>query len=70
MEGILVRRKKLVGTLLTILCCMVDFFGNSRKYTKVGEVKRAKGWETKGPAPTLCARAQEGRGKRARPEGK
>jgi predicted heme/steroid binding protein len=48
----------------------VDFFGKSKKYTRVGEVKREKGWETKGPAPTLCARAQEGRGKRERPEGK
>jgi hypothetical protein len=48
----------------------VDFFGNSKKYTRVGEVRREKGWETKGPAPTLCARAQEGRSKRARPEGK
>ena len=48
----------------------VDFFGNSKKYTRVGEVWREKGWETKGPAPTLCARAQEGRSKRARPEGK
>jgi hypothetical protein len=48
----------------------VDFFGNSKKYTRVGEVKREKGWETKGPAPTLCARAQEGRSKRQRPDGK
>jgi len=48
----------------------VDFFGNSKKYTRVGEVRREMGWETKGPAPTLCARAQEGRSKRARPEGK
>jgi predicted heme/steroid binding protein len=48
----------------------VDFFGNSQKYTRIGEVKREKGWETKGPAPTLCARAQEGRKKRDRPEGK
>ncbi|KAN0106782.1 cytochrome b5 [Hyaloscypha variabilis] len=48
----------------------VDFFANSKKYTKVGQVKREKGWETKGPAPTLCARAQEGRSVRARPEGK
>jgi hypothetical protein len=48
----------------------IDFFGNSKKYTRVGEVRRETGWETKGPAPTLCARAQEGRGKRERPEGK
>jgi hypothetical protein len=48
----------------------VDFFGNSKKYTRVGEVKREEGWQTKGPAPTLCARAQEGRSKRHRPEGK
>lgn len=48
----------------------VDFFGNSKKYTRIGEVKREKGWETKGPKPTLCARAQEGRVKRERPAGK
>jgi len=48
----------------------VDFFGNSRKYTKIGQVKREKGWESKGKAPKLCKRAQDGRTKRARPEGK
>lgn len=49
----------------------VDFFAKSNKYHKVGEVKREKGWETKGPAPTLCPRAQEGRPKsRARPAGR
>jgi len=49
----------------------VDFFGNSPKYPRIGYVKREKGWETKGPAPTLCKRAQEGRPtSRKRPEGK
>ncbi|CAG8981760.1 hypothetical protein HYALB_00013977 [Hymenoscyphus albidus] len=49
----------------------VDFFGNSKKYTKIGTVKREEGWETKGPAPTLCKKAEEGRPTaRARPAGK
>ena len=49
----------------------VDFFEKSPKYTKIGQVKREKGWETKGPVPTLCKRAEEGRpSSRARPEGK
>jgi len=39
----------------------VDFFEKSRKYTKVGPVKREKGWETKGEKPVLCQKAQEGR---------
>jgi len=39
----------------------VDFFENSKKYTKIGTVKRKSGWETQGPAPTLCKRAQESR---------
>lgn len=47
-----------------------DFFENSKKYHKIGYVKREKGWETKGPKPTLCKKAQEGRPKRARPSGK
>jgi predicted heme/steroid binding protein len=48
----------------------VDFFEKSPKYPKIGQVKREKGWETKGPAPTLCARAQEGRMKsRKLPDG-
>ena len=45
----------------------VDFFGNSKKYTKVGYVKREKGWETMGPVPTLCSKAQEGRPKKRAP---
>jgi len=45
----------------------VDFFENSGKYTKIGKVKREKGWETMGPAPTLCARAEEGRPKSRQP---
>ena len=49
----------------------VDFFAGSKKYHKVGMVKREKGWETKGEAPKLCRKAQEGRPKsRARPVGK
>jgi len=45
----------------------VDFFEGSRKYTKVGRVKRAKGWETKGEVRELCQRAQEGRPKSRAP---
>jgi predicted heme/steroid binding protein len=49
----------------------VDFFAGSPKYPKIGYVKREKGWETKGPAPTLCKGAVERRPTaRARPEGK
>ncbi len=45
----------------------VDFFENSGKYTKIGKVKREKGWETKGEAPELCARAAANRKPRAPP---
>ncbi|KAF4624449.1 hypothetical protein G7Y89_g13725 [Cudoniella acicularis] len=49
----------------------VDFFEKSPKYTKIGRVKREKGWETKGPAPTLCKKAEEGRpSARPKPPGK
>lgn len=49
----------------------VDFFAGSPKYPKIGYVKREKGWETKGPAPTLCKGAVERRPTaRARPDGK
>lgn len=49
----------------------VDFFANSPKYPTIGYVKREKGWETKGPAPTLCQRAQDARPTaRKRPAGK
>ena len=48
-----------------------SFFEGSRKYTKVGRVKREKGWETKGKAPVLCKKAQEGRPRsRKRPDGR
>jgi len=50
--------------------CRTDFFENSSKYHKVGYVKREPGWETKGPKPKLCKKAQEGRPARKRPEGK
>ena len=45
----------------------VDFFENSRKYTKIGRVKRVQGWEKKGKKPVLCKRAEEGRPKRQPP---
>ncbi|KAI9158575.1 heme/steroid binding domain-containing protein [Paramyrothecium foliicola] len=45
----------------------VDFFGNSKKYTKVGYVKRDKNWLDKEPKRALCAAAQQGRPKRQPP---
>lgn len=39
----------------------VDFFANHKKYTKVGRVKREKGWETKGETPVLCQNANNAR---------
>jgi predicted heme/steroid binding protein len=45
----------------------VDFFSNSKKYTTVGQVKREKGWETKGAIPELCAKAEKSRPKRKPP---
>lgn len=44
----------------------VDFFANSKKYTKVGYVKREEGWLDKLPRRELCAGAQKGRSKRKR----
>ncbi|PQE29449.1 cytochrome b5-like heme steroid binding domain-containing protein [Rutstroemia sp. NJR-2017a WRK4] len=46
-----------------------SFFENSPKYPKIGTVKREPGWETKGPEPTLCERAEKGRKKRTMPTG-
>lgn len=50
----------------------VDFFANSPKYIKVGQVKRPAGWkmEDLGDIPPLCKKADEGRPKRAAPAGK
>ncbi|PBP18547.1 cytochrome b5-like Heme/Steroid binding domain-containing protein [Diplocarpon rosae] len=48
----------------------VDFFASSKKYPKIGEVKRELGWRTKGPVKKLCQKAQQGRTKRKRPAGK
>ncbi|KAL6695998.1 cytochrome b5 [Trichoderma pleuroticola] len=42
----------------------VNFFGNSKKYHKVGYVKREKNWLEKQPRRELCAPAQQGRSKR------
>ncbi|KAK2597978.1 hypothetical protein QQS21_005894 [Conoideocrella luteorostrata] len=44
----------------------VDFFANSKKYTKVGYMKREEGWLEKLPRRELCAQAQKGRSKRRR----
>lgn len=45
----------------------VDFFEGSKKYAKVGTVKREEGWEDEGEVKELCRRAQEGRPKRRQP---
>lgn len=42
----------------------VDFFGNSKKYTKVGYLKREAGWPENLPKRPLCAQARKGRKKR------
>lgn len=42
----------------------VDFFGKSKKYHKVGYLKRDKNWLDKEPRRELCAPAQQGRHKR------
>ncbi|POR37858.1 Membrane steroid-binding protein 2 [Tolypocladium paradoxum] len=42
----------------------VDFFANSKKYHRVGYVKRDKDWLEKLPKRELCAQAQNGRKKR------
>ncbi|QSZ35616.1 hypothetical protein DSL72_008486 [Monilinia vaccinii-corymbosi] len=46
----------------------IGFFENGGKYPKIGQVKREKGWETKGEKPALCEKAQKGRKKRTIPE--
>ncbi|CAL3966420.1 hypothetical protein PZA11_003080 [Diplocarpon coronariae] len=48
----------------------VDFFAGSKKYPKIGEVRREPNWRTKGPVKKLCQKAQGGRTKRKRPAGK
>lgn len=47
-----------------------EFFERSGKYSKVGTVRREKGWETRGPVPTLCAGAEGRRKAREPPRGK
>jgi predicted heme/steroid binding protein len=42
----------------------VDFFGNSKKYNKVGYVKREKDWLDKLPKRELCAGARKARPKK------
>ena len=48
----------------------VDFFAKSKKYTKVGYVKREEGWLEKTAERELCAPAQKGRKKRKIPKDK
>lgn len=49
----------------------VDFFASNPKYPAIGTVKREKGWETQGPVPTLCEKAEGQRpSARAKPAGK
>lgn len=46
----------------------VDFFGNSKKYRRVGRVNRPVDWLDKlGPVRKLCERAEQGRPKREAP---
>ncbi|KAL7798187.1 cytochrome b5 [Trichoderma ceciliae] len=42
----------------------INFFGSSKKYHRVGYVKREKNWLEKQPRRELCAPAQQGRSKR------
>jgi predicted heme/steroid binding protein len=60
-------RRKAKENAHTALKTWVDFFENSPKYTKIGEVKREVGWQTKGEAPKLCQKAQDGRKSRKPP---
>lgn len=46
----------------------VDFFGNSKKYTKVGYVKREPDWLEKEPVRPLCDQAAKGRKPRKVPQ--
>lgn len=55
--------------LANIYVLVVGFFENGGKYPKIGQVKREKGWESKGEKPALCEKAQKGRKKRTIPEG-
>jgi hypothetical protein len=48
----------------------VEFFAKSKKYTRIGTVKREPGWEEKGEPPKLCEIAEKKRPRRKRPEGK
>lgn len=55
--------------MANIYVLVVGFFENGGKYPKIGQVKREKGWESKGEKPALCEKAQKGRKKRTIPEG-
>lgn len=46
----------------------VGFFANSKKYSKVGYVKREEGWLEKQPLKELCPQALKGRKKRQIPK--
>ncbi|KAI6784285.1 Membrane steroid-binding protein-like protein [Emericellopsis cladophorae] len=46
----------------------VDFFAKSKKYHRVGYLKREEGWLDKMPRRQLCAPAQRGRAKRKIPK--
>lgn len=45
----------------------VGFFANSKKYTKIGKVKREPGWEEKLEKRELCETAQRKRKPRKAP---
>lgn len=57
--------KKKVNDALTH---WVNFFGNSKKYKKVGYMVREDGWLEKEPLKEVCAAAQRGRKKRVPPK--
>ncbi|RDW85868.1 cytochrome b5-like heme binding-containing protein [Coleophoma crateriformis] len=60
-------RKRAAAEVDKALRHWTEFFGKSSKYTKVGTMKREKGWETKGEPHPLCEKAQKGRKPRAPP---
>lgn len=46
----------------------VDFFASSKKYSRVGTVKREPGWDTEEEPPKLCESAEAKRPKRKAPQ--
>lgn len=61
-------RRKAKAEVHKALKHWVDFFENSKKYVKIGYVKREPDWEAKREPPELCQKAHEGRTKRQPPQ--